>query len=473
MGCRAPVLVFLLLALIALGVAACSSGGGEAERPDDQAPAMVDAVSDPEVEASAQPDQSAEVDAGTNADDVREEPAAQADDPPAVEEPEPPNEDNGDPEEPPRDDDGELRPLDAFLSVRFPQHEGVATLEVWREGPGPTLVAAFTTGPAPFPTPHMFGLFEVDGPAVRELAVIELQEPIDVVYEETVVQVLRRDGDTILGPAWGNDIWFVLEGAVGAHGSAYEVMRWDGESLRTELAWSSPMPASGALADLDEDGLPEIVLNGTNPFVFCYACGVRELGSEIVRWDGSDLSFVGVAPPAGADPELTATVLRAAQLVEADLWAEAVSAVEEAERLAPEDEVVGWAATWVRMQAESRLGEMSAYPLLDRVFAGDYASAVEVVRAVDPFTLLDLYGPLTQGTAAEGWEQEMADQVLDYTDRALAARPELAPALFLRGLAQFWLTPDRPDGAITDINRALELAPEEPLYEAVAALLTP
>jgi len=250
-------------------------------------------------------------------------------------------------------------------------------------------------------------------------------------------------------------------------------MRWDGESLRTELAWSSPMPGSGALADLNTDGTPEIVLNGTNPFVFCYACGVRELGTEIVRWDGQELSFVAVAPPPGADPEVTAAVLRAAQLVEADLWSEATSAIDEAARIAPDDEAVRWAVTWVRLQAEPRLAEESAYPLLDRVFAGDYEAAVDEVRAIEPFTLLDLYGPITLGTAAEGWELEMADQVLDYTERAVSARPDLAAALFLRGLARFWLTPDQPDGAITDINRALELAPDEPLYEAVAALLTP
>ena len=124
-----------------------------------------------------------------------------------------------------------------------------------------------------------------------------------------------------------------------------------------------------------------------------------------------------------------------------------------------------------KQTAKAAAGEI--YPLLTHLYAGQFQAAVASLRSILPFDLLDLYGPVTAGTPADGWETVVAETLIRTSDDALALRPDLAPALFLRGLARFWLTPDQADRAITDINAAAAIEPGEPLYEAVANLLTP
>lgn len=377
------------------------------------------------------------------------------------------------------------------LALRFPEHEGFATTPIWNRA-GRSLFGAVSTGLIPFPTPHVFAIYEAVPGGFIELAVLDLNPDLfSLLFENSVEQVLLREGDRsspIIGSAWGDDLWFEVQGAVGAHGSAFALLRFDGLTLQVGLTGDSATPFPGEVIDLDDDGIPEVLLNRTNAYVFCYACAVQEVGFEIARWDGSKLVVVGLEPlPEDPSAELPTeepdaasreTVDFAIALAEADLWRDAVAAIELAERLEPESEVVRWDAILIRMMAEARLGAAAdaantSYPFLTLVFAGEHAKAAQFLATFGAFELIDLFGPVTAGTVAEGWEDQVAAHVVDYTNRALAVRPDLAPALFLRGLAQFWLSPDQAEQSITDINAASALAPDEPLFEEVANLLTP
>jgi hypothetical protein len=106
--------------------------------------------------------------------------------------------------------------------------------------------------------------------------------------------------------------------------------------------------------------------------------------------------------------------------------------------------------------------------LLSNIFFGDYAAALDIVRAHPPEQIFTSPSPLIEGTVAEGNEQWMADYILDQTNAALAARPDLAPAYYFRAWATFLHNPAAPQ-IESDLAQAVALAPNEPLFAETSA----
>jgi hypothetical protein len=107
---------------------------------------------------------------------------------------------------------------------------------------------------------------------------------------------------------------------------------------------------------------------------------------------------------------------------------------------------------------------------LANVFYGDYEAAVDVMR---PHTIEEIWGldsPLLEGTVAEGAELALSDWISWTTSMALPVQPDLAPAYFLRGWAVHLRDPGNPL-VLADVERAAELAPDDPLYTASRAYL--
>jgi hypothetical protein len=374
--------------------------------------------------------------------------------------------------------------LAAFLALRFPQHEDFRTFEVWTPNSATNpdeikIVLAYSTGAQP-DTGHIAGIYEVaeDRIATRADLTFDRAEALDFTLIDQLVQ--SEDG-RVLGSPWGADIWFLREGAIGGHGSYVNLLRWSpnnaGPSAFTiELSWSSSLPTAALkLVDYDADGVPELRLDDTDPYVFCYACGVRKVGFQVARWNGSNLVMAPLARlAASALGPAKSAVDFAIELSEANLWIDAINAIDLAARLVPNDPTIEWNAILIRAQAAEREAAAGAvYPLLTHIYAGQFGQAVASLRGILPFDLLDLHGPVTAGTPAEGWESVVAETLIRSSDDALTLRSDVAPAFFLRGLARFWIAPDQAEAAITDINTAAAIDPSEPLYEAVANLLTP
>ncbi len=364
--------------------------------------------------------------------------------------------------------------LDAFLRLRYPQHDEFAVFPITIEPDIPGLRMAYSIGQAPA-SGHVAAIFEVEENRVIARASLTFN-PGDGLVSPRIVQPFNPKE-----ASWGEEKWFLRHGAVGAHGHGADLIRWNPNdagpnALSIELSWSSALPgAAMQLIDYDADGVPEVRLDDTNAYVFCYACGVRETGFQIARWDGDHLVVAPLSElaPSALEPA-RAAVDFAIDLAAANLWLDAIDAIDLAARLAPGNATIEWNAILIRARAaerEAAAGEI--YPLLTHLYAGQFQAAVASLRSILPFDLLDLYGPVTAGTPADGWETVVAETLIRTSDDALALRPDLAPALFLRGLARFWLTPDQADRAITDINAAAAIEPGEPLYETVANLLTP
>jgi hypothetical protein len=270
-------------------------------------------------------------------------------------------------------------------------------------------------------------------------------------------------------------IWLQIEGGAGAHSGTYHLLTFDDQVLKVEVANFTPSPGGNRVEDLDGDGVLEVLLDATDPYVFCYACGVRLVNFVVLRWDGSQMVEVPFTPlPESAPADLRDLNNRAVELAQAGLWKGALSTIEQALALDAQDETVAWNAALIRLTAEARRPpydyESRGYPLLDRIFYGDYAAALDVVRDYSVEELFSQPSPLVTGTIAEGWEDALGQHIQDSATLALQVQPDLTAAWFLRGWATHLVNPGSPE-ALADIERAAELDPNEPLFTQSVAYL--
>ena len=269
-------------------------------------------------------------------------------------------------------------------------------------------------------------------------------------------------------------VWITVRGGTGAHAGTLNIIRFDGETLRTELSWLSARPNAGEVADLDGDGLVEVVVNDSDPYVFCYACAV-ELKREILYWwDGSRLVPVELrAPVANVPADVADEVDEVVALARASLWRDAALAAIAAARRVPESAEVRWLSVLVNRTAAARLLHAGsvAQPLLTTVFAGEYRAAVDLMRALDPAQAFALDGPLIRDTEAERDPATMATQLLDHTTRALDVAPDRAEIHAVYALALTLASPDDLTQARSAMQRAVELAPDDPFFAAASDFL--
>jgi len=338
----------------------------------------------------------------------------------------------------------------------------------------PPLWAVFSVGMHGFGDPpqnHFVAIYTRSDAGWQELTRLELgggPDPKafgpDYVFEGSVSQMNVEP----------SRIWLQLQGGAGAHGGTYHLLSFDGQALKVEVAHFTPSPGGSRVEDLNGDGLLEVLLDATDPYVFCYACGVHLVNFTVLRWDGSQLIEVPLTPlPESAPADLRDLNNRAVELAQAGLWKDALATIEQAQALNAQDETVVWNAALIRLTAEARRPydrEDMAYPLLDYIFYGDYTAALDFMRTYSVEKLFSQPNPLVVGTAAEGWEVELVQRIQTSTTQALQVQPDLAAALFLRGWATHLSNPGTPE-ALADIQRAAELDPKEPLFTQSVAHL--
>jgi hypothetical protein len=321
---------------------------------------------------------------------------------------------------------------------------------------------------------HFVAIYTHDDDGWQELARLELisnfdSEPMDpgadYLFEGSVSQVFVEP----------DHIWLQVEGGTGAHSGTYHLLKFDGEKLQVELAHFSPSPGAASLADLNSDGVKEVILDATDPYVFCYACGVRNVAFKVFAWDSSneEMLVVSLQPMLMGQQGHPARepTNRAVELAEAGLWKDALAEIAEAKEVAAQstEPTDTWTLDWdyalIKLHADAMAQEVteSEYPLLSNIFYGDYAAALDLMRSYNPEQLFSLDTPLIAGTVAEGWEETLSDWVSSSTVLALGAKPDLAAAYFLRGWAAYLVNPNSPE-ARGDVERAAELAPDEPLF---------
>ena len=323
----------------------------------------------------------------------------------------------------------------------------------------PDLWAAYTSGFRAFDPlkNHAVAIFSQEDGFWIELGRVEL-ECGDYVDSRSIRQVALDQ----------TSIWLAADTGAGAHSGCFDLLRWDGAALTIAASGFNSSPGAGDVRDVDGDGQPEVVLNATDPYVFCYACGVRLYNISILRWDGTQLLPVELSPlPDDTVADLREANNRAVELAGASLFPAALPLIDAALGYAPSDERVYWNHKLIHALAQGRsdYAGSTPYPLLNWVFYGDWDAAQAELSEYTPAQLFDPQRVLLQETAAAGWEEALADWILAYSGPALAAQPELAPAWFLQGWAHFLKDPSDP-AVRTDVEQAARLAPDEALYRA-------
>ncbi|MBV7331885.1 hypothetical protein KFU94_27375 [Chloroflexi bacterium TSY] len=292
-------------------------------------------------------------------------------------------------------------------------------------------------------------------------------------------------------PITPDRVWLEIVGGVGAHSGVYQIYSFDGTELAFQLTGFSSNPGAGAIRDLNGDGIGDVLLNATDYYVFCYACGVREVHDEVMRWDGTRFVPVELIKFREEVSEiLREPNNRAVDLANAGLWKDAANEMAAAASLnempasITESNITDflWNSAYIRHNASAKRDAIGTrdegYPVMGYLFYGDYAAAIDELRRYEPQEIFSLESPLFVGTVAEGWTAEMGGRIETEVTPALALRPDLAAAHYLLGWAQ-WLklaqgsepSSTAPASTIDAITQARSLAPDEPFYQASLAFL--
>ena len=366
---------------------------------------------------------------------------------------------------------------DAFMDT------GIAVLPLSAPADSPPLWTVYSTGMRNFdldPVPsHFLAIFTKNDDGWQELARIDLDAPPaeDTLLVEPLPDYIDPTGvqQVAIEPS---RVWLTVDGGAGAHSGVFQLLSFDGQTLKLELASSAASPGAGSIADVNADGQNDVVLNATDPYVFCYACGVRYPYFQVHTWLGDALAQVELSPlmmgQRGTPPDEANSA--AVTLAQAGLWHDALLKIDEAVALAGDDDPptpagsLRWNQALIRLNHDAHVQAVqdSAYPLLNQVFYGDYAAAVDLMRPYSVEQIFSADTPLVIGTAAEGWQAELSGYLLSSADAALAVQPELAPAYFMRAWAYYLADPASPLVGI-DLAKAAELAPDDAFFTAAAA----
>ena len=326
---------------------------------------------------------------------------------------------------------------------------------------GSSLFAAFTHGLPPLtPTElHTVSIHEASPSGWVELDRVEL-ECVNYLDQLSLEQELIEL----------TSVWLSVRGGAGAHGGCLELLRWDGQALTLVISSFNSIPDAGAVTDLNGDGQLDLLLNNSDPYIFCYACGLQLYLARFFHWDGQ--KFAEAAPRELADEhavDLRASNSLALALAESGLYAEAAAEIEQAQLMAPANATVQWNALWIRhhLDVSRQLALTSPFPLLSHVFAGDWEASFDELWSMGSSSV---FGdtPIPVGSAAYGFEQTVGHLLVQYGNAALGLQPERAAIQALTAWGRYLLNQDYP-AVLAGLEKAAELAPEDTRFAELAA----
>ncbi|MEP6775358.1 MAG: hypothetical protein ABJA50_07155 [Chloroflexota bacterium] len=328
---------------------------------------------------------------------------------------------------------------------------------------------AYSTGSRMFDNPpqqHFAVIYEHKDSGWRKISRVDLMNP-DYLAKGSVLQVNIEP----------THYWIAVESGVGAHGGCFDLLRFDGNNLKDEVSNCASDPAAGSVQDLDGDSTGEVVLNASDDYVFCYACGIRVVSFKVMRWNGTALAEIKAEKLATSTVAgLKQTNDQAVELFNHSLMKDAHTTIEKAYALDPTNETVKWNRALINLHADARRQAAmdSRYPLLANMFYGDYDAALNVLR---PHTLDEILSgpktsPLIVGTVAEGYEDALTAYITSTATLALGADPRLAGAYYLRGLA-LHLAGGHDSQVVADIEKAVMLSPTDKLFASTLARIKP
>ena len=269
-------------------------------------------------------------------------------------------------------------------------------------------------------------------------------------------------------------IWIEITGGCFNSGSQFTLLGFDGNQFESVLSHCAGGSAGiNGMLYLDSDNTPEAVLDTTD-YVTANYLGVPEVMQNIMRWDGEHFVLVSLTRLNGDDQDQVQQLNnRAVDLAEANLWKDAIEIIAQVGPLAPNNEIVQWNLQLIQLTGEQRKvqSDMMIIPFFSLLYYGDYARMVDMFRSSSPeqnFSsqpyILDftIVGEMVNLVPPDAFE--VINVVSQYTNRALEiAGPHQAAVYFVRGWARYRVNPG-DQNAFEDLAKAVELAPDEPLF---------
>ena len=350
------------------------------------------------------------------------------------------------------------------LTARYGLAEDEArgfTVKQFEAADGQPLVVAFSYGlpPSEDTYMHRVSVHAVGADSWDELARVDL-ECVSYLEESWLEQVDFEP----------NAVWMTVRGGTGAHGKCFELVRWDGAQLDVVISHFSGTFEAGSPVDLNGDGQLDLLLDISDSYIFCYACGVTQYLAELHYWDGE--AFVKVVPTPLTDehPEnLKALNNRAIELANASLYADALAQIEQAEAMAPGDTTVAWNAVWIRhhLEGSRREASRSKFPLLGHVFAGDWEAAFDLLWEIGLPTLIS-DTPIPEEFVAVSSPLSLGAELVEHAAASVAVQPERAAIHALGAWGRFLIDPT--DASVHGgFQRAAEIAPDDSRYDEIVA----
>jgi hypothetical protein len=306
------------------------------------------------------------------------------------------------------------------------------------------------------PQDHFITVYKFEDGSWSEIARQKLENS-DHVNDESIDLVEMEPGIAFIE----------VQSAVGAHSGCYDLFNFNGFELNHLISNCASSPEAGEMVDLDGDGIKEVVLNWSEDYVFCYACGVRIARYHLWHWDGKNLVEVELSSiEENASDDAVQYNNEAVMLANAGLWKEARAKIKRAVELNNTDNLsIHWNAVLIDLIAGKRelAVKSSGFPLLNSVFYGDYKNVKDIMGSYRPNELFSNASPLINGSPAEGSEEVLYDWVNTFTDKALLVKPDLATAHFLKAWVTYLVNPTAPS-IMKNLEKAVALENDEELF---------
>lgn len=326
-----------------------------------------------------------------------------------------------------------------------------AVVAVWKDDVGPYFAAITTGFMDDMEAPHPLTIYQKRGNDFVEIT------HYDYVNGEYIA------GIELMPNVDPQKSFFVVNGGVGAHSSFGTVFSFDGKTLKVEVEGFSSGGGAIIIEDINSDGVPDVIADATDYYVFCYACGVRIWNHTVYAWDGTAFVEQKIQPASDAATNKIVAYAQAQRWNKVDaLLAQLMPPV-----MVPDK----WNVALLRHAAELRRpADDEAFPLLAQVFYGDYDAAVALLKKAGATQTADFTGSWFDGPIAQGMTDPMtefrqiaADNMIAYADLALTQDPTDTSAQFIRGWARTLKNPRDPAG-ISDLQAVANV---DPFYAAV------
>lgn len=326
---------------------------------------------------------------------------------------------------------------------------------------GTQLWTVYTVGFRPFDPVqnHFVRLYKHESDQWQELGEVRLEFP-DILFPKSVSTLVEN-----------GRLWLAVDSGVGAHGGCFDLLLWDGQALTSSVSHCHSSPGAGQLTDLNGDGFIDVLLENGNDYIFCYACGVRLPDFEVRTFNDSFWETVTLTTISEGSSEEIALNNEAVALANAGLWQDASATISQLNSLDP---TILWNETLITLYEQAHLELISSgiFPLLQTVYYGDYDTPIELMNGYSAEQIFSASkNPLIVGTPAEGYEDVISAELISATEAALSVKPDLAAAHFLHGWSTYLTDPAHPD-IVRDIQEAITLAPNQPLYQESLAFLS-